>query len=250
MATARLNLSDLTSSSTVCGGLQSHPSSSLSSACGKPSASCRSHASSKTLHSNSEPLAAFHLTRVPSRQPTRRTNLRHETRAMGGDVGELGARDPTAGELGSNFGANPVANADTEHRISFPAGTNSILGLAQLQCAPLAADAVALTLEESKALLRKVVGWKIADVDGTPRLRGEWKVTNFVAGLELFKRIAPLAETENHHPDLHLENWNRARVDIWSHTVGGLTMNDFILAAKIDQLALQDLISKKHRFWA
>jgi 4a-hydroxytetrahydrobiopterin dehydratase len=51
--------------------------------------------------------------------------------------------------------------------------------------------------------------------------------------------VAQLAEDENHHPDLHLESYRKLSIEIWTHAIGGLSENDFILAAKIDQLPIQ-----------
>uniref|UniRef100_A0A0D9V3U0 4a-hydroxytetrahydrobiopterin dehydratase n=1 Tax=Leersia perrieri TaxID=77586 RepID=A0A0D9V3U0_9ORYZ len=48
-----------------------------------------------------------------------------------------------------------------------------------------------------------------------------------------------------HHPDLHLVGWNNVKIDVWTHSVRGLTDNDFILAAKINNLNLEGLLSKK-----
>ena len=49
-------------------------------------------------------------------------------------------------------------------------------------------------------------------------------------------RVAALAESEGHHPDILLHDWNRVRLSLWTHAIGGLSLNDFILAAKIDGL--------------
>lgn len=64
-------------------------------------------------------------------------------------------------------------------------------------------------------------------------------------GLELFSRVGAVAEAEGHHPDLHLEGWNNVTLSLWTHERGGLTENDFVVAAKIDRLELGDLLSKK-----
>lgn len=81
--------------------------------------------------------------------------------------------------------------------------------------------------------------------------RHEWKVKNFVSGLELFKRISVIAEKQGHHPDLHLEGYNNVRVELWSHAAGGLTENDFIMAAQINQLDASDLQKKvRKQYWA
>ena len=54
--------------------------------------------------------------------------------------------------------------------------------------------------------------------------------------LKFFQRVAQIAEEEDHHPDLHLAGYRNVTVEIWTHAVGGLTENDFILAAKIDRV--------------
>ncbi|KAL4277745.1 hypothetical protein AHAS_Ahas20G0337900 [Arachis hypogaea] len=71
------------------------------------------------------------------------------------------------------------------------------------------------------------------------------KGITFTKGLEFFKIVADLAESEGHHPDLHLVGWNNVTIEIWTHAVGGLTENDFILAAKIDKLNVNDLLRRK-----
>ncbi|XP_020704669.1 pterin-4-alpha-carbinolamine dehydratase 2, mitochondrial isoform X2 [Dendrobium catenatum] len=72
-----------------------------------------------------------------------------------------------------------------------------------------------------------------------------WRVKSFTKGLEFFQLVADIAEAEGHHPDLHLFGWNNVKIEIWTHSVGGLTENDFILAAKINSLKLEHLLSKK-----
>ena len=58
----------------------------------------------------------------------------------------------------------------------------------------------------------------------------------FPGRIDLFVEVAQLAESEGHHPDLHLEGYRHVRIAIWTHAIGGLSKNDFILAAKIDRL--------------
>jgi 4a-hydroxytetrahydrobiopterin dehydratase len=78
-------------------------------------------------------------------------------------------------------------------------------------------------------------GWQLTH-DGK-RIRKDWKVKNFMAGLDLFSRIAQVAEAMDHHPDLHLENYRQVWVELWTHTVGGLSDKDIELARKVDALA-------------
>ena len=60
-----------------------------------------------------------------------------------------------------------------------------------------------------------------------------------MAGIEFFNKVAALAEEEGHHPDLHLEGYRQVAVELWTHAIGGLSENDFILAAKINQIPIQ-----------
>ena len=57
--------------------------------------------------------------------------------------------------------------------------------------------------------------------------------------LEFFERVGQVAEQEDHHPDLHLVGYRNVTIEIWTHAVNGLSENDFILAAKIDQLPVE-----------
>lgn len=89
--------------------------------------------------------------------------------------------------------------------------------------------------EEAAAQLQQLGNlWQLSD-DGLMISR-KWKLKNFVAVMQLVNRIADLAEAEQHHPDLHVTGYRLLRVDLTTHAIGGLSENDFILAAKIDQL--------------
>ena len=68
------------------------------------------------------------------------------------------------------------------------------------------------------------------------RIRKVWVVKDFMAGIEFFNRVAAVAESDAHHPDLHLEGHRNVAIELYTHAIGGLSENDFILAAKIDQL--------------
>jgi 4a-hydroxytetrahydrobiopterin dehydratase len=106
--------------------------------------------------------------------------------------------------------------------------------LTKKHCVSCETGAKALTAEQVRGLLPSIPNWKLS-ADGK-RIRREWRVKDFVTGLDFFQRIAALAEEEDHHPDLHLSGYRNVSIEIWTHAVGGLTENDFILAAKVDQL--------------
>lgn len=82
-------------------------------------------------------------------------------------------------------------------------------------------------------LAREVPGW---ERDGTGSLTREFTFEDFSGAFGLVVQVALLAEAESHHPRVVLE-WGRAAFTSWTQTAGGLTRNDFILAAKIDQIA-------------
>jgi 4a-hydroxytetrahydrobiopterin dehydratase len=90
------------------------------------------------------------------------------------------------------------------------------------------------TTAQSRAQLAALSGWRLTG-DGE-RIRKDWQMKDFMAGIEFFSRVAGLAETEGHHPDLHLEGYRHVWIELWTHAVGGLSENDFILAAKIDEI--------------
>ncbi|MCS7237439.1 MAG: 4a-hydroxytetrahydrobiopterin dehydratase [Thermoguttaceae bacterium] len=91
-----------------------------------------------------------------------------------------------------------------------------------------------LSPEEIKARLARLEGWQLND-DGT-RLVKPLRVADFVAGVELLQRLSAVAEELDHHPDFHLERFRHVRIEVWTHSVGGLTSRDFELAERIDQL--------------
>ncbi|XP_038722158.1 pterin-4-alpha-carbinolamine dehydratase 2, mitochondrial-like [Tripterygium wilfordii] len=114
------------------------------------------------------------------------------------------------------------------------------------KCVPCnSKDLRPMTEEIANELIPKVAGWNLVNEDGTLKLQRSWKVKSFTKGLELFKLVGDVAEAEGHHPDLHLVGWNNVKIEICTHAAGGLTENDFILAAKINGLDLHPLLRKK-----
>ncbi|CBI38554.3 unnamed protein product, partial [Vitis vinifera] len=106
-----------------------------------------------------------------------------------------------------------------------------------------------MTEEDAQKLLRKVVGWRLSDEAGVLKLQCLWKLRDFKCGVELINRIYKVAEAAGHFPNLHLEQPNQIRAELWTASIGGLSMNDFIVAAKIDEIRTSDLVPKK-RIWA
>ncbi len=106
--------------------------------------------------------------------------------------------------------------------------------LAQKKCVPCEGIGQALTSDEAKEYLKKIDNWQL-DLTRKIIFR-EYFMKNFMAAIKLINGIAALAEEENHHPDLHLVSYRKLRIELSTHALGGLSENDFILAAKINQL--------------
>jgi 4a-hydroxytetrahydrobiopterin dehydratase len=109
--------------------------------------------------------------------------------------------------------------------------------LASRKCVPCEGGAPPLSRDEAETMIQNVEGWVLTH-DGQ-RIRRSWTAKNFMAAIDFFNKVAALAEEEGHHPDLHLEGYRQTAVEIWTHAVGGLTENDFILAAKVNQIPIQ-----------
>jgi len=105
--------------------------------------------------------------------------------------------------------------------------------LAAERCEPCAKGTPPLEEREAAALDEQVPGWRR---EGNRSLRRELSFPNFRDAFAFVARVALVAETEGHHPDIEL-SWGRAAFTLTTHAAGGLTRNDFVLAAKIDRLA-------------
>src|SRR5262249_35240549 len=115
-----------------------------------------------------------------------------------------------------------------------PAMLKTTTDLPRKPCVPCEGGIAALTPQQPREFLPGVPTWRITG-DGK-RLRREWRVQDFVTALDFFNRVGQIAEKEDHHPDLHLTGYRDVVIEIGTHAIDGLSENDFILAAKIDQL--------------
>jgi len=107
--------------------------------------------------------------------------------------------------------------------------------LAERHCVVCKPGTPTLAPTEIDTLLQELSGWVVGQSEGHLQLTKTLRFKGFVPGVDMIDRIAPIAEEEGHHPDLHL-TYGSLRVDLWTHAAGGLTENDFVLAAKIDQI--------------
>lgn len=105
--------------------------------------------------------------------------------------------------------------------------------LTERKCKACEGGTPPLPASAARVLLKDLAGWEL--VEGK-LLRKAVKCKDFLDAVGLIQRIALIAEAEDHHPDLHLTGYRRLTIELSTHAIGGLSENDFILAAKIDQL--------------
>ena len=106
--------------------------------------------------------------------------------------------------------------------------------LAGKKCVPCEGGVPKLSKKESEEHLKHLPSWKLGS--GSSLIRSEYVMKNFQAAINFINGVAKIAETEDHHPDLHLTGYRKLAIELSTHAIGGLSENDFILAAKIDQL--------------
>jgi 4a-hydroxytetrahydrobiopterin dehydratase len=107
--------------------------------------------------------------------------------------------------------------------------------LSEQHCVACRPGSPHLSREAIEHLLGQLDGWAVEEAGDHLRLAKVFKFKGFMPAVELVNRIAPIAEAEQHHPDL-LVGYGSVTVWLWTHAAGGITQNDFVLAAKIDTL--------------
>jgi len=110
---------------------------------------------------------------------------------------------------------------------------NTTTSLASRSCTPCKAGTPALGHAEIARLLAQLDGWSAVD---DHHLAKTYRFADFVGALAFVNRIGEVAEREGHHPDILLA-WGKVAVEIFTHSIDGLSESDFILAAKLDERA-------------
>ena len=104
--------------------------------------------------------------------------------------------------------------------------------LADRECVPCKGGIPPLTPEQITPLHGALDGWDV--VEGH-HLAKTYRFANFAQALAFTNRVGALAEEVDHHPDIHLA-WGRVGVEIWTHTIDGLAVTDFVFAARCDRV--------------
>jgi 4a-hydroxytetrahydrobiopterin dehydratase len=103
--------------------------------------------------------------------------------------------------------------------------------LEKQKCEPCHTGTTPLSKEEAEALARQVPDWTLKE----KAIEREFKLADFRQAIAFVNYVAELANQEDHHPDIHIY-YNKVHLVLSTHKIGGLSKNDFILAAKIDRL--------------
>jgi 4a-hydroxytetrahydrobiopterin dehydratase len=107
--------------------------------------------------------------------------------------------------------------------------------LARIKCTACRAGEPTVTAEEMDRLHPQVANWSVVQKDGIERLERTFRFKDFNEALSFTNRVGRIAEEEGHHPSI-LTEWGKVTVTWWTHKIKGLHRNDFIMAAKTDNL--------------
>lgn len=107
--------------------------------------------------------------------------------------------------------------------------------LVQMKCSPCRIGAPSLPEKEISQFLSQLPGWKLLDESGIKRIQRLYTLENFIQALAFTNKVGELAEAEGHHPTLETA-WGTTTVTWWTHKINGLHQNDFIMAAKTDDI--------------
>lgn len=101
------------------------------------------------------------------------------------------------------------------------------------KCVPCEGGVAPLKREEFEQYLAQVSEWTVIE---DRLLQREFVFKNFKEAMIFVNKVAELAEVEGHHPDINIHSWNKVEIRLSTHAVGGLSINDFVMAVKIDEL--------------
>lgn len=107
------------------------------------------------------------------------------------------------------------------------------MSLSDKSCVPCRGGITPLDKDQASDLLTHASGWMLSD--DASKISREFAFKNFTEAMGFVNRVADLAEAEGHHPDFEI-HWNKVRLVMYTHKIGGLHENDFIMAAKINRL--------------
>ena len=105
------------------------------------------------------------------------------------------------------------------------------MDLTQKKCKPCEGGVPPLTEEQTNDLLKQIPSWTIKEGN----VFKQFKFKDFKEAMAFVNKVAGIAEQENHHPDITI-SYSQVSIGLWTHAINGLSENDFILPAKIDDI--------------
>jgi 4a-hydroxytetrahydrobiopterin dehydratase len=105
--------------------------------------------------------------------------------------------------------------------------------LSDKKCVPCEGGLDPMTRDDFSVYLEQVDKWTIRE---DKYLIRDFQFTDFVTALAWVNKVGEIAEEEGHHPDICIHAWNKVTITLWTHAIGGLSINDFVLATKIDRV--------------
>lgn len=111
-----------------------------------------------------------------------------------------------------------------------------MINRANQKCVPCEGDYPPLTKEQAEKELTQLNGWKL---DGETQIEKKFTFKDFKEAMQFVNKVADIAESEGHHPDIEIK-YNKVGIELTTHAIKGLSVNDFILAAKIDTISVKD----------
>lgn len=107
------------------------------------------------------------------------------------------------------------------------------MSLADTTCVPCEGGVMPLTIQEAESFMKEISEWTLSP--DAKKIEKEFSFKNFADALAFANKVGAIAEAENHHPEIEIA-WGKVEIELTTHTIGGLSHNDFIVAAKIDTI--------------
>src|SRR5690349_12758877 len=112
-----------------------------------------------------------------------------------------------------------------------------MLDLSKKKCVPCEGGIDPFTTDKAHEYLKAAENWELLEETGKPlKIRRRFSFRDFKEALAFVNKVGNLAESEGHHPNINLFDYNKVNITTFTHAINGLSENDFIMAAKINRL--------------
>lgn len=105
--------------------------------------------------------------------------------------------------------------------------------LSEKKCEPCEGGVDPLTRDQFSVYLEQLPGWQVLN---DKKIERDFQFKDFPQALDFVNKVGAVAEEEGHHPDIFIHDWNKVKISLWTHAIGGLSINDFVVASKVDRV--------------